>query len=235
MKGYDAGQLTWSAWLSWTHTHTLKTQTLACFLGPQTYCSLGVCLRVHIHSWSHRTPRWSISCFMGLSWRSRIPSGMTNLKVTKLQTFTQNVWVKYYFILNIFGWNETFQRGAAERKLFHEQISFSIVTPQVSRMRLKLASLYNKGSNWKNRMLQSQEEMNRGRLSCCLPWDFSISGHFNKKWHGDTVVYGCWPILQALQTVCNVCTCTDAEVFALFSLYPLQIPDYRRNLKRPSS
>lgn len=74
-------------------------------------------------------------------------------------------------------------------------------------MRLKLPvystslnCLDNEGRNWKTGCSRSQEEKHGGRLSCCLPWDFPISGLFNKKWHGDTVVYGCWPILQALQT-----------------------------------
>lgn len=46
----------------------LKIQTLVglCFLGPHTYCSLGVCLCVHVHSWLHRARLWSISCFMRL-------------------------------------------------------------------------------------------------------------------------------------------------------------------------
>ncbi len=37
--------------------HTLRTQTLPglCFLGPQTYCSLGVCLCLLVHSWLHRS------------------------------------------------------------------------------------------------------------------------------------------------------------------------------------
>lgn len=73
MTGSDAGQLTRSGRLSWSRS--LKTQTLAgvCFVGPQTYCSVGVCLCVHVHSWLHRAHRWSISLYekleTGFFWR----------------------------------------------------------------------------------------------------------------------------------------------------------------------
>ena len=69
MTGSDAGQLTWSGRLSWSRS--LKMQTLAgvCFLGPQTYCSVGVCLCVHVHSWLHRACRQSISLYEKLETR----------------------------------------------------------------------------------------------------------------------------------------------------------------------
>lgn len=71
--------------LSWSHT--LKTQTLArlCFLGPQTYCSLGVCvLCVHVHSWLHRACGRPISCLYETETRTGFPFGMTNQRAVCL-------------------------------------------------------------------------------------------------------------------------------------------------------
>lgn len=42
MRSSDAGRPTWDARLSWSHTLWAQTLGGLCFLGPQTYCSLGV-------------------------------------------------------------------------------------------------------------------------------------------------------------------------------------------------
>lgn len=155
MKGSDAGQLTWSAWLSWSHT--LKTQTLAglCFLGPQTYCSLGVCLSVHVHSWLHRARSWSISCFMRL--RSKMPLYVQNdylnskagYKPPNFYTSPEIITRESKAIFkNVDMWlklnSSIFQSAATERKLFwffhKRQMSSSKVEDETEIARIQHSS-----------------------------------------------------------------------------------------------
>lgn len=79
--------------------------------------------------------------------------------------------------------SSTFESAATERKLL------SIVTTHMLRMRLQLP--VNTKIAKLPFIIQCEIEKQDvpesggetcGRLSCCLPWDFSISGLFNKKW-----------------------------------------------------